>query len=250
MHLLKLSWLARHAFALVMLLMMLSLGFWQLARLEQRRTINRAIAAAIAAPVVPFTGNEADLLSFVGKRVRIRGVFDNAQNMVLRNQTRQQENGVHLLTPLRLMGSNVAIIVDRGWVPAPPPGRFDWSSYAIDGDVEIEGMVHATQTRPNASLTPLDLPLPGETRIAAWLRIDLERMQQQIPYPILRISLEQFADPTAPSAAFPIPQTGETDEGPHLGYALQWFTFAAMLIVIYTILMWQELRRTTRFNPT
>jgi surfeit locus 1 family protein len=33
------------------------------------------------------------------------------------------------------------------------------------------------------------------------------------------------------------------DEGPHLSYALQWFAFAGMLVVVYTALMRQELRK-------
>lgn len=242
MHLLSPAWIAKHLFALVILLMLIRLGFWQLARLEERRAANRMIVAAVAAPAVALRGNEPDLQSLVGRRVRIRGTFDTPQTMVLRNQARDQVDGVHLLTPLRITDSDQAVVVDRGWLPAPAPGTTDWSAYAVAGEVEIEGIVHPSQTHPNSAFAPMDLPMVGETRIAAWLRIDLELMQRQIPYPLLPISIEQLPDPLATAAA-PAPQGTKLDEGPHLSYALQWFTFATLLVVVYTILIRQELKR-------
>ena len=41
----------------------------------------------------------------------------------------------------------------------------------------------------------------------------------------------------------PQPEALTLDEGPHLGYALQWFSFAAILVVIYGIFLRQQLQK-------
>jgi surfeit locus 1 family protein len=91
-------------------------------------------------------------------------------------------------------------------------------------------------------LAPTDPePAPGDNRLDAWFRVDIERIQQQIGYPLLPIFIDQSPNPEATS-----PPLREDDidlsDGPHLGYALQWFSFAVILIVLYAIFIRQELK--------
>lgn len=182
--LLTYRWLAKHLLALLVLLAMIRLGFWQLDRLQQKRAHNEAVLAALEQPTIllPTDTLDPDQLAF--RQVQVRGVFDNAQSILWRNQEHDGINGFHLLTPLRINGSDDAVLVDRGWLPAERAAHAERSAYAVAGDVTIEGIARRSQPRPDHPLAGKDLPLPGETRIDAWLRVDIDRMQEQISYPL------------------------------------------------------------------
>lgn len=249
-HLLTPRWLLKHLLALLVLLVMLRLGFWQLDRLQQKREHNAAVFAALEQPAVPLSLPTPDPDQLTFRRVQVRGTFDHAHSMLWRNQTYDGIRGVHLLTPLHISGSNQTILIDRGWLPpehATPERR---AAYTTAGEVVIEGIVRRSQPRPDHPLAGKDLPLPGETRIDAWLRVDIARMQQQLPYPLLPLFVQQTNALTDDPDALPHPTTAiDLDEGPHLSYALQWFTFSGILLVVYAILIRQEMRSAPARQP-
>lgn len=240
-------WLLKHLLVVLVLIGLINLGFWQLQRLEQRRAFNRNITAALNQPATPLTGDPVDPAELHFQRVRVTGTFDNKQTIAIRNQLRGEDMpGLHLVTPLRISGSDTAVLVDRGWIPRgdsdPTPARL--TPYDVAGEVSIEGIANQTQTRPGW-LSPLDPPLKqGQTRLVAWFRIDIDRIQEQLPYRLLPIFVQQLPDPNANADGLPHQDSGLTlDEGPHLGYAIQWFSFAIILVVTYGLFLWQEARR-------
>jgi surfeit locus 1 family protein len=243
-HLLSPRWLIKHLLALLVLLMMLRLGFWQLDRLQQKRDHNAAVLAALEHPPVPLPLSAPEPGQLAFRRVQVRGTFDHAHSMLWRNQEHDGIQGVHVLTPLHISGSERTVLIDRGWLPpelATPERRAD---YTPSGERVIEGIVRRSQPRPDHPLAGKDLPLPGENRIDAWLRVDIERMQQQLPYSLLPLFIQQTRPIT--DDALPRPITApDLDEGPHLSYALQWFTFSGILLVVYAILIRQELTHRT-----
>lgn len=221
---------------------MVGLGFWQLARLGERRAANAAALATLAQNPTTLTGDEADPGALAGRKVRLRGTYLNEASVVLRGRkSASGVDGVHLLTPLLLAESERAVLVDRGWLPASQRGGA-LAAYAIAREVSLEGIARAPQVRPDSPLAPIDVPMPGEERIEAWVRVDVAGLQGQVDAPLLPLFVEALPAPGDP----PLPQPADPrtlDEGPHLGYALQWFAFAAMLTVVYAALIRQELRR-------
>lgn len=240
--LLSASWIIKHLFALLIFVSFVTLGFWQLARLEQRRASNAAALAVLGQSPADLTAQVPDPAALVGRKVRVTGTYLNDQSVVLRSQKSDSGvDGVHLLTPLQVAGSDAAVIVDRGWLPSAQRGDA-LAAYAVPREVTVEGIARAAQTRPDSPLAPRDLPLPGETRVEAWVRVDVGRLEAQVGAPLLPLYVEQLP---AGSTTLPRPRDPRTlDEGPHLGYALQWFAFSGMLAVVYTALMRQELRAT------
>ncbi|MCS6883283.1 MAG: SURF1 family protein [Oscillochloridaceae bacterium] len=240
--LLSRGWILKHLFALAIFLSFISLGFWQLARLEERRALNAARLAVLDDNPVALTGREPDLAALIGRKVRVTGTYLNEASVVLRGQRSDSGvQGAHLLTPLRIAGSEAAVIVDRGWIPAPRPEAADLAAYAVTREVMVEGLARAPQARPNSPLAPRDLPLPGQERINAWVRVDVARLQRQVAAPLLPLYIEQF--PSGNGATLPRPRDPrQLDEGPHLSYAIQWFAFTAILAVVYAALLRQQVR--------
>jgi surfeit locus 1 family protein len=58
-------------------------------------------------------------------------------------------------------------------------------------------------------------------------------MQKQLPYPILPVYIQQSPDPAWTGLPYRSEPDLDLTEGPHLGYAIQWFTFATILFVGY-----------------
>lgn len=245
------SWIIKHLFALVIFVSFVILGFWQLDRLEQRRAENAVSLAVLDQNPTTLTGQEPDPAALIGRRVRVTGTFLNDESVVLRSQKSDSGvDGVHLLTPLQLAGTDAAVIVDRGWLPTAQRGD-GLSAYAVAREVTVEGIARAPQVRPDSPLAPRDLPLPGETRVEAWVRVDVGRLEAQVGASLLPLYVEQLP---VGGSALPRPRDPRVlDEGPHFGYALQWFAFAGMLAVVYTALMRQEViadRRKAERQPT
>jgi surfeit locus 1 family protein len=228
-------------------LLLCRLGVWQLQRLQQREAANAALLARLSQPPLQLTGPALDPAAADMRKGTAEGTYDFGQEITLRDQELNSAPGVHLITPLRIAGSSAAVLVDRGWVPADASapeqrGAFDQPA----GQVEVHGIIHQTETRLNF-LSPDDpAPAGPSTRADAWFRVNIERIQKQVPYPLLPVFLEE-GDPNLNSndaAITPgeghLPATDieiDLSNGPHLGYAIQWFCFAAILVAGYTALV-------------
>ncbi|HNP70890.1 MAG TPA: SURF1 family protein [Kouleothrix sp.] len=225
-------------------LILARLGIWQLDRLAQRRAVNAAIGARRAEPAAQLNTALAQDATQEYRRVELRGVFDSAQEIVQRNRTLDGAPGVHVLTPLRFtdaQGHQLAVLVDRGWLPQSMAGPAERAAYAAPGgQVALLGQIRRSQEDFGG---PSDPPLSAERpRLDAWFHVDPQRVAQQTGYPLLPVFIEQLpaaGDPALPKRD-PLTDLGE---GPHLGYAIQWFAFAVILLVGYLALSYQRLRR-------
>jgi surfeit locus 1 family protein len=199
------------------------LGFWQLSRLQQRRAANARTVAAAALPPLQLndgigSGNRN------GRRAIATGSFDRAHEVVLRGFVYQGAPGVRVVTPLRLAGSDSAVLVLRGFVTADDAVHPNVDSLDEPGELEIRGVLQPVATEPDSGGP---LPRGGAT---TWRRLDLAALRARIPYPILDDYL--IADRDSTRHGFPIRlEPAPLDDGPHLSYALQWFGFAITAVV-------------------
>lgn len=215
------------------------LGIWQLDRLEQRRAFNAQFESARAQPVLDLNLEQPENIAEMEWRsVKVTGEYDFANQVAVRNQYYGSEYGYHLLTPLSFDGQ--AILVDRGWIPADGNAApSDWRKYDEDGVVNVSGQIRRGQAKP--AIGGVADPLPqDDARLEIWNNANISRIADQMPYPALPVYIQPDvdADDTEP----PIPSQPEIEltEGPHFGYALQWFTFAAILFVGYPFFLQKQ----------
>ncbi len=224
-------------------LLLCRLGVWQLQRLQQREAANAALLERLSQPPLKLAGPGLDPAAADMRKGIADGIYDFGQEVILRDQELNGAPGVHLITPLHLAGSPAAVLVDRGWVPAEASAPGQRSAFSQPaGQVEVHGIIHLTETRLNF-LSPDDpSPAGPSTRADAWFRVNIARIQKQVPYPLLPVFLEE-GDPNLNGGDVPItpgeghlPATDieiDLSNGPHLSYAIQWFSFAAILVAGY-----------------
>jgi surfeit locus 1 family protein len=237
------AWVGMVVAVLVVLaaLVMTGLGVWQLQRLAQRRAANAVLVARLAQPPLDLNADPAAQPQEY-QPVRVTGTYDFAQEIVLRNRAYAESPGVHVLTPLRLAGSERVVLVDRGWLPyteAEPAARAVYQ--APTAEVTVTGLVRLSQAR-TASFLPADpTPSADQPRLDAWFWPDLTQIQTQMPYPLLPFYVE--ADPPATRGPLPFAAHDyDLSDGPHLSYALQWFGFTATLL-IGSLVLWRQQRQ-------
>ena len=210
------------------------LGIWQLDRLDQRRAFNAQVLSMRALPALDLNAEmPADISKLEWRAVKVSGKYDFENQVALRNQYYRDQYGYHLLTPL-LFSDHEAVLVDRGWIPADGNSTpADWRKYDEAGTVTVTGQIRLGQVKPAFGGVADPVLNPGETRLVLWNNADLARISKQIPYEILPVFIQPDTDPKDEEPPIPFQPEVDLTEGPHFGYALQWFTFATILFAGY-----------------
>ncbi len=232
---------------------MARLGVWQLDRREQRIARNADLAAKLeAAPVSlnaaalaaawPLPEDRADVRNLPAEAV---GQFDFNNQLLLVQQNYREMPGAHLVVPLVLDGGREAVLVDRGWVPFDDVQSGRWQQYdSPRGPVAIRGRVQPSQILFGRAAEQAGTGAAPQQAKAEWYRIDIEAIQGQLPYQLLPVYLLESPGPEG-NIALPYRIEPEVDlsEGPHMGYALQWFAFAVVAGVVYVGVVRSRLRK-------
>lgn len=208
------------------------LGIWQLDRLESRRAFNTQVESMRALPPLDLNQEEVDSVAEMEWRsVKVAGEYDFKNQIALRNQYYGSQYGYHLWTPLLFNGT--AVLIDRGWIPAEGNSApSDWRKYDEPGIVNILGQIRLGQTKPALGGVADTLPENG-AQLEIWNNGDVERILDQLPYPALPVYIQPGSDASDVEPPIPFQPEIELTEGPHFGYALQWFTFASILFIGY-----------------
>lgn len=189
------------------------LGVWQLDRLRQRRARNAVVLAARTAPPIAVRGAlPAD--SAWDRRLNARGAYDYEHERLWHGRSYEGVPGVDLVTPVRLPDGS-AVLVDRGWAPSPDGYHVDQSAYREGDSAEVVGIgVAAPRGRGD---------------------VDPAALRDSLPYSLLPFVIQQL--PPATTLYRPLPPglirwpAPELSNGPHLSYAIQWFSFAVIIVV-------------------
>lgn len=234
------KWLLTTLLVLLGTALCVRLGIWQLDRLEGRRAANAQFESMQTLP--PLNLNQSDLDSVAKmewRSVQVTGEYDFENQIAVRNQYYGDQYGYHLLTPLLFTPSNgsgptqVAVLVDRGWIPADGNSTpDDWRQYDESGLVNLSGQIRLGQAKPALGGVPDTIPANGD-RLEVWNNGDVARIIGQLPYSALRVYIQPDVSAADTEPPIPFQHRFEATEGPHFGYALQWFTFATILFIGY-----------------
>jgi surfeit locus 1 family protein len=236
------QWWKTTVLVIAAVLVMVRLGFWQLDRLAQRKAFNARVEAQLAEPPLELTNQNLDL-DFFNMEYRsavVTGEYDHERQVVLRNQDWQGRLGVHILTPLMISGGEKAFLVDRGWVPFEDFIGETLSQYDNTGLVEVEGVLRRSQSKPLIGGRADQVPGPDDGQLDVWYWINIKDISGQIPYELLPVYLVSSPDRIEDQLPYRSQEELDLSEGSHLGYAFQWFTFAAILGIGYPIYVRKE----------
>jgi surfeit locus 1 family protein len=212
--------------------MCVRLGVWQLSRLEQRRARHAVTARGLELPPAVLDAASLDALqrdpaAWSYRRASATGTYQPEGELLLRGRSDGGRPGVHVVTPLRVDGR--IVLVNRGWLPAPDGARPSARPPVPAGAVRVEGVLMEIPRTEDAGAPS------SAAGTVSYRRLDLATLQAIHGAALIPLFLQ-----ATPAAGRPLPRAvplPAMDEGPHLGYAVQWFSFAIIGVVGLLVLM-------------
>ncbi|MEH6504522.1 MAG: SURF1 family protein [Cycloclasticus sp.] len=216
--------------AILVLGLLLSLGFWQLERAQQKQDMLDLQAERIKLdPVdiesIPMSDDKLRYLPVV-----LSGRLDSEQQILIDNQIKQGRAGYFVLTPVKL-NNNKAVLLNRGWVPLGidrntlPDVKITSTEVSVVGrldhfpsvGIELEG----------ADVLSVGWPAVTQT-------IDLDKVADRLGYRVMPYQVLLNNDQAdGYERNWVALQMGPEK---HHGYAFQWFALAFTWVVIYFLL--------------
>ena len=219
------------------LALFLSLGTWQLWRADQRAASFEAFSRAGGRPALEAPVEAEDFEQLRYRWLELRGQYLSSRQILLDSMTHEGRAGYHVLTPFRLAENGPWVLVNRGWVPADPERR-------RLPEVEIGESARVIRARLDA------LPRPGltfddpEASASGWPQVLLfptfSNLEVRLENPLMPYQL--LLSPDAADGFIRAWQPRMMPPERHIGYALQWYSFAVVLGVIGVALWWRARR--------
>lgn len=220
---LYLRWLGLLVFVVVLGVTFVNLGEWQLRRLDQRRESNATVIENSGRAPVPYADVDDRPVTDADEwqQVTVTGTFDGDQ-FIVRYRSNDDLPGVEVVAPLTTT-DGTQVLIDRGFLAVGRGEPIPASAPPLpDGEVTLTAHLRPNETgRENAMV-----PVEGQMRL-----INSDALGTAVGHPLADgyLSVVEI-DPPQEGEFIPI-SLPELSEGPHLGYALQWFLFAGIAVV-------------------
>lgn len=207
-----------------------ALGNWQLDKARAKEAAQARLDAASRLPAADLAAAAPDDLPRLHlHRVEAHGRYDAAGQILIDNRVHQGRAGLHVLTPLILADGRTRILVNRGWIAAPPAHAPRIEVPVPDGPVAVAG----TAIVPPARLFALaadDAPPGGN---AVWQHLDLARYRAALPHPVGPLVIQLAPDAAGAGGLVRDWPRPDARHERHRAYAAQWFGFAAAVCGIW-----------------
>jgi surfeit locus 1 family protein len=207
----------------------IALGHWQLDRAEQKKRLAAELERAMQSPPVELSP-AAEAPALVHRHVGARGTFAPQYTVFLDNKLRNGRPGYEVVTPLRLAGSDVHVLVNRGWVQAPPRRDMLPELATPAGELRIDGL--ALERLPRA----YQLGDGGRGRVRQ--NHAAQDFVAETGLALKSFVLEQHSDThDGLLREWPRRDLGvEKNES----YALQWYSLAALAAILGAVFAWRK----------
>ncbi|MDH5409092.1 MAG: SURF1 family protein, partial [Gammaproteobacteria bacterium] len=162
------------------------------------------------------------------RRVYVRGVFDQKHQILVDNKVHKGQVGYYVITPLRMNNSNKYVLINRGWIAAKL-----YRHELPDIDVTTKLVtIHGRLVKPRRDIFMISdknresMDWPARMQ---WL--DLKEIENATKWDFYQHAVLMDAD--APHGY--VREWGKTklDPDKNTSYAAQWFSFAALLLILY-----------------
>ncbi|MFD1794443.1 SURF1 family protein [Paracoccus aurantiacus] len=213
-------------FGIVTTAILVSLGMWQLRRLDWKEAQLAEIQAGIDAAPVPLPDQIDPSMKYLP--VILSGRTTGQEILVL-SGTKERGGGYNVISGFATDDGR-RILLDRGFIEqdyrrsARPPT-----------DLTVAGNLHWPQDKGSATPEP-------DLKAGIWFARDVPAMAKSLgTEPVLVVAAEVQGDA---QGVDPIPVTIEGIPNSHLSYAVQWFLFAATCAGMTAWFIWRIRRRT------
>jgi surfeit locus 1 family protein len=234
-------WHRPSAFAWLLLVLglgaFLGLSRWQWHRAQEKERLLASYAAAENGGLRQFATLPEMLPADDYPRVVASGRYVAGRGYWLDQQVYEGKVGRRAIAVFAPAGASRQLLVDLGWIAAPPGQAAPvWPALPLT-DVELHGIYAPA---PGGGLRMGGDALPGQRE---WPKLtvflDLAAISADLRHPIAPRLLLLDADPSVAFVRRWTPAVMPPEK--HRGYALQWFSFAIAALAIFVVLHWRKI---------
>jgi|AP12_2_1047962.scaffolds.fasta_scaffold09316_2 surfeit locus 1 family protein len=220
------------ALAVAFCALSIALGNWQLRRAAEKESAQaqREMQASQAPVLLP--GRPIDAAAWAWRRVEVRGQLVGRRTILVDNRTRAGRPGYEVVTPVRITGTDMHVLVNRGWIAQGPTRDALPSLHTPEGPIRVLGI---------AVVPPRRVFELGDSAPAGpvWQHLDLARFHAWSglalqPIVVLQTSkLDGELQDDRLLRQWPREESGAAK---HRAYALQWYIFGLLTVILYVAL--------------
>ena len=215
------------AVALAAIALSVALGNWQSRRAEEKLALGRDMDDASRHAVLTLPPVLVDAHGYQFSRLSVRGEYSVRHTILLDNKVLRGVAGYQVLTPLKISGGDIYVLVNRGWVAA---GERRDRLPQIQTSAETQ-TVEGVAVLPGSNM--LELSEKTEEGIV-WQNLVLARFEKWSGLTLQPIVLQQTSDSADGLVrSWERPDTGADR---HRGYAFQWYALATTILISYVAL--------------
>lgn len=215
-------------FTALLMPLLLWLGVWQLDREQEKVAMQVHHAARSAAPAVAVQAVDWQSEDLAYVRIVAEGRYDNERSYLLDNRIFRGRAGYEILTPFSTIDGH-HLLINRGWIQAGSTRDDLPQVEVVDGQVQITGSIYVPVEEPFLLSDVQEAHGAGWPRVIQSIRMD--EIAAQLGLPMLAHSVRLTAgSPGLEQDNWP---TVNMQPEKHRAYAVQWFTMATALLVMY-----------------
>ena len=225
------NWLSEFRFSLsmtvasaVLAAVMFWAATWQWERYHEKTALIATYQADAAVTPLPFpkvAASKDEYLRLRDRRVRLRGRYDFDHQVIVTNRMHRSGAGHLLLTPLQIEGTDLHVIVSRGFIPFEDRAPDTWRKYNIAEHEELDAVVK--QSAEQRSFGPRNPAVGDGAEFASiFFFPEISKITKQLPYKVISdIYLQRLGNP--PVGEFPAESIlVEVPPSTHYGYSIEW----------------------------
>ncbi len=215
------------AVTIIFVVVFVQLGEWQLSRAEEKDLRQHQLDELSNQQLVSVPPTLVELEDLLYRRVDVHGVYLPDETIYLDNKIHQGVAGYHIITPIKLSQGDMHVLINRGWVATGSDRSILPIIPDVDGEVVVTGFV-VPPTQKSLELS--DHNIAG----SVWGTLYIDQYQEISGLTLQPILIQQqdILDDGL------IRQWGRLDSGSdkNLGYAMQWYSFALLSVIIFLVL--------------
>ena len=229
-------WIVVHLGVLALVILMSYLAFWQLSRLDQKKSFNATLTAHSTAPVLKVEDIvSTDIEAIEWRRVELGGSYLTDKIVTVINRSQNGAAGYDVLVPFRTT-TNQTFLVNKGFMQLSMP-----LPTLRTTPLTVLGYIRDTQSR--GTLGAID---STDAAVREFQRFDIPLISERLGVDTPPLFVQLRNELPAPTEQWPAPVSlPELNEGTHLSYAVQWFFFALTALVAWVVVVRRKMREVT-----
>lgn len=221
------------------------LGIWQIRRLEWKKGVIKELDEKIVKEPIDLLSIESleDLNDLEYQPVKVKGHFDpdpkhqlyleprtlvvNREALFRGRTAHQQSIGVNVITPFHVDGTNLRVLVNRGWLSRMGRDNVEENAHIGLGketdSIEVVGLLRKSDKRPRYGLK-------NNEATNFWQVRDVDAIARVLN------TAPVFIDAKEDESRTDGPYGGQTQlnvRNEHLNYAITWFSLSALCVAMW-----------------